>query len=333
MGSFYIADLKLGEPDMLGHVVEEIHGKVSGRYAVYTTSEGVKIQFADDDSAGAQQRASLAPLLPARSTIGLEVGRRRLEAGDKPDFLARQYEKGLAVGLLRALQGDVSAAETDLNSILADITTQRGTKVRTEHLFWSLVGLGGALLLALLLVGLDRQLRPYGNAVGFGAFGALFSIALQLRDRQINIDLTRLDNLSDALLRIFIGSASAVLLTLLLKGGYADLSIGSAALHNAEEGLMLVAFLAGFTERMVSNYLSGLGESALAATASPNAKPAGSERSVSGEEQSPREPAATEAGPAPQTEFTEQDEQEPAESETDEGRNPPAARQSQVPMG
>ena len=103
----------------------------------------------------------------------------------------------------------------------------------------------------------------YTRAASVGALGALFSIALQLRSRSMPVDLQQWDNICDALLRIFIGATSAVILYALFFGGLVSLQFGDAAIVlNTDEKSkiarqIVLAFTAGFTERLVADFVAG----------------------------------------------------------------------------
>lgn len=97
---------------------------------------------------------------------------------------------------------------------------------------------------------------------GMGATGAWFSIAVGIRSRSILTDLQTRDNRVDAALRILIGAISGAILVALLRSGFVQLSIGGTDIAKAMYGVMLVGFIAGFSERLVSDFLSQVAISA-----------------------------------------------------------------------
>jgi hypothetical protein len=132
----------------------------------------------------------------------------------------------------------------------------------------------------------DNGVSPlYWNAAAVGAVGALFSIVLTIRSRTVPIDLQPWDNVTDAVLRVFVGATSAVILIALLEGNFVSLGIGGGKINNSTHGLVLAAFVGGFTERLVSDFLGGAALSGRAPSATGGALPPGAnERTLTGEE-------------------------------------------------
>ncbi|MBX9815269.1 MAG: hypothetical protein K2X76_11250 [Sphingomonas sp.] len=137
-----------------------------------------------------------------------------------------------------------------------------------------------------------QQTRLIWRGGSIGAVGALFSIALAIRGRDdIGIGLDFRDYRIDAVLRVLIGATSGVLILCFLSSGLISINIGSPiavdpksnGLGNSNSGLMglirplclpdkscppvvgmtsfaaLLAFAAGFTERLTSNLLTKFG--------------------------------------------------------------------------
>lgn len=294
MNGEFVADIIKGQTDMTGSTIETVFSKVSNIYAVYGTAERVMIQFADDPNLGSEQRLALAPLNPVRGEInGLIDGWRSgslINSGRKK-HIARRFDRRTADALTIALQGDQPYAATLLKAIKADLLDERTSMGRAEYLIMAIVC---AIVAFLGLRWLSTSSQPAsangmvaefmaGNYIGWtaglGCLGALFSIALGIRTREIRTDLRRRDNLIDAVLRIFIGAISAVILFSLLKSELVALALGEsgfefgASSSPATHVAILVAFLAGFSERLVGDLLSSTaiaalsGESAQAETA------------------------------------------------------------------
>jgi hypothetical protein len=96
----------------------------------------------------------------------------------------------------------------------------------------------------------------------FGCLGAMFSIAIAIRGRTVQTDLRFRDNLLDAALRMLIGAISAYLLLTLARSRIVDVSLGDlgkldpqAVPGSFSAAEIVVAFLAGFSERLVGNLL------------------------------------------------------------------------------
>lgn len=91
-----------------------------------------------------------------------------------------------------------------------------------------------------------------------GAIGAFFSVATRIRNRDnpaISIELGAQDIVLDASTRIIVGAISAIILCQLIKLNIVSLKIGDAAKMNGWHGEIIFAFVAGFSERLVSDYL------------------------------------------------------------------------------
>lgn len=286
MGGNLVSDIVKGEIDMAGSIIETVFCKVSEIYAIYATQERVVVHFADEPMLGSEQRLALAPLAAVRGEInGLIDGWRAawgLNANRKK-YKARRYDRRTADALSVALQGDQARAEELLRATKADILEERTSIGRTEYLITAVV-LSVAMLLLLL------RLPPViGSPIGdlwfagvVGCFGALFSIALAIRSREVHTDLKRRDNVVDAGLRVLIGAISAVILISLFKSELVALKLGNgnvaATSQPALYVMIVIAFLAGFSERLVGDFLgtavlAGFGQAADTAKAAPAAKP------------------------------------------------------------
>jgi hypothetical protein len=136
-----------------------------------------------------------------------------------------------------------------------------------------------------------------------GALGAFFSIALAIRQRQIGTDLQWRDNHTDAGLRVTIGVISGAVLYCLLQakvvtigfGGNALGGVGTVAGPDAKVAVLIVtAFAAGFTERLVGDLL---GRVVLSTTASSSANPLAGKTPAAMTDTAPAKGTATEVNP------------------------------------
>jgi hypothetical protein len=292
-----VAEIKVGACDYTGAPITKIIGKVTGRYAVYRTETGVMIHFSDDDNEGANQRAALTPIEPLRGQIEALLEGLQKEVSAYQRHKASEYSGRLGRSLLIALRGNVALAETELQKIRNDMIEDRASDTRTRHLGWACLAAAVAMVIAaiasadwFMTLFTDIDQSVWGRswyAVAIGALGALFSIALQLRSRTVPIDTQSWDNVSDAVLRIFVGATSAVLLVALLDAKFINFSIDGKALPASPDGLIIVAFTAGFAERLVSEFLSRFALSIAQTTAerrAPAPNPVGTtEKNVTGE--------------------------------------------------
>jgi hypothetical protein len=272
-----VADIRLEKKDFMGEPIEAIYSKVSRTYAVYGTPKRVMVQFADDDDLGAEQRRALSPLHPLRGEINGLLDVWRHDGGPRAcdnQTRVRIFDRRTADALTVALQGDQAHARTLLEEVKADILEEQMSMGRVNYLLTATFCAVSVFLAFVLLsvadsrgavhptVGSFIALNKIWLAAGFGSLGALFSIALGIRSREVRPDLQRRDNILDAILRIMIGVVSAIVLFSLLRsqlvslgfgGDRIDFAVGNGtAVHLA----IIVAFVAGFSERLVGNYLT-----------------------------------------------------------------------------
>jgi hypothetical protein len=289
MNGEFVADIIAGSQDSTGVAIETVYSKVGATYAVYRTRERVMVQFADDQALGKDQRLLLSSLNPTRGEInGLIDGWRLSRSGDH-HALAKLFDRRVADGLTVALQGQPEHGLQLLTALKADVLEERTSAARRDYLLVASATMMLVVAASLVLfrvmenkafnTTLENGLSLAGLLTwpaAIGSVGAFFSIALAIRSRTILTDLQTNDNRSDAILRIVIGSLSAVILVCLLSGklvafSVGDTPIGSEALPLTSPALMLViAFLAGFSERMVGNLLD---RSSFAAPGAPATNP------------------------------------------------------------
>jgi hypothetical protein len=139
---------------------------------------------------------------------------------------------------------------------------------------------------------------------GSGCFGALFSIVLNLSARQIQPDLLRSENLLDAALRISIGAMSALILHALLGADLVKISLQDVEFR--EVGVFgfatfVASVLAGFSERLVGNFLGGVALSAPSAASGTPAMDKAELRAKTAAEPALRGPAGMPSSPAAAT--------------------------------
>jgi uncharacterized integral membrane protein len=286
MAEVKVADIAVGALDAAGARIVAVYGKVGSLYAVYRNDDQVMVQFADDSDQGANQRTALSPLASVRAQVSAQIAKLRTENKDYQTGKADQYDRRLAGVLLVALQGNPTGAETDAKAIAADLAEDAASDIRTFHLLYATLATAVAIIVSRLLstdwfqqlfARFDDAVVPnYWTASAVGAIGSLFSISIAIRARQVRVDLKPWDNAVDAVLRIFVGAVSGTLLVAMLMGSMVELKIGSMKLGFLTHGLVVAAFLAGFTERLVADFLGGfvLGKPAAAAAAAPAAAPA-----------------------------------------------------------
>jgi hypothetical protein len=318
MSKFSVKDVEVGQMDSTGSEILTVYGKIGGksggkeggRYAVYRNSRQVMIQFADDDDLGVNQRAALSPIVPLRSQITTMISKLLGDPAAYQQEKALEYANRLGISLLIALQGNLPLAETVMITIRDDMVEDKASDTRTWHILWATLATLGTVAIATILasswfvklftgLGLDKQAWPNcWHAVAGGAMGALFSIALQIRARQVRIDSREWDNISDAVLRILVGATSGALLSALFLGKFIDIKIGETSIADSSGyGTLIIAFAGGFTERLVAEFLSKMGLTGNVVVAPPQtAAPAAgtNERTVTGSQRGSGASGATE---------------------------------------
>lgn len=305
MAIFKVEDICVGEPDSAGNNITTVFAKVTARYAIYATSERVMIHFADDDAQGVNQRDAIKPLAAVRAEIEGLISYLRANPSPQNNTLLASSIDSLGRSLAEALKDNVSGATAMLTAMRNDLVEARAAKIRTIHLGFAALSTLGMICLAAILnssiftnkQGLSTLVSPtYWMAAGVGAIGALFSIAIQFRDRKMDIDLQNWDNFCHAILRIFVGAVSGTVLIALLKADLIDVTLSgksvtgalSKAVSDGKDavfhGLIIAAFAAGFTERLVANFLSDFGKP----VTPPPPKASGTEKDITGESANPK---------------------------------------------
>ncbi|HEY1962219.1 MAG TPA: hypothetical protein VGG69_07370 [Rhizomicrobium sp.] len=278
MAESTVGAINIGQLDSTGARIDTVYSKAEKIYAVFRTPERVVVQYADEPATADDQRKKLAALNPVRGEINGLVDGWRNSGDPREQSKARLFDRRVADALVMALQNDPLSALALLNVIKADILAERTSVARSKYVVVAAVA-----TLALLIVTtffssplstIPLEFKPLWAAASFGALGALFSIALDIRSRAILTDLQQRENSVDAILRILIGALSAAVLYSLLRGRLISLSINGTPIlapcppkgpcpgaDPATYVAILVAFLAGFSERLVGDMLTKISSS------------------------------------------------------------------------
>lgn len=292
MGEMSVHEVVLNATDPVGAAIVNVYAKNAPHYAVYRTRDRVLIHFADNDAVASAQRSQLAALGALRGEISGLVDGWHLSSNRKQRERAERFDKRVADALVTALEGDVASAAALLAASKTEIQAERTSLAQFKYLAWASFT---AVFIMLVLVGvstpqfaqiqsMSRDLEVIWLASGAGTFGAFFSIALGLQSRTILNDLQMRNNRSDAILRVMIGAIAAALVICLLNSGL----LGTTALPEgsltpgdkdySQILVMVVGFIAGFSERMVPDLLSrtsfggaaARGQEAVSVAASPS---------------------------------------------------------------
>lgn len=260
-----VSEVERDNRDSAGAQICDVYARRPPDYAIYRTVERVLVHFADDRDQEQVQRSAMARLNPIRGEInGLIDGwRRNPRRQDK----ARRYERRVGDALTLAFEQDVASAELLLIQIKKDVIDERTSWARFLYLIYSF----GAVVVAIAIFAFLNS-EWFGRwydfppdswnlwfAAGTGGVGAFFSIAIGIRSRTILTDLHKLNNFMDAVLRVVIGSIAAALLVCLVQSGAVTFQIGEAKMDSTGNAtwlyVMIIAFVGGFSERLVPDLL------------------------------------------------------------------------------
>lgn len=261
-----VSEVEKDKIDSAGAKICDVYARRPPDYAVYRTQERVLIHFADDRDQEQVQRSAMAKLNPIRGEInGLVDGWRRQQSMQSE---ANRYERRVGDALILAFEQDLAGAELLLTQIKKDVIDERTSWARFLYLIYSFAAV--IVMVAILALlnsemfgrnGYDFPAESWNLwfGAGTGAVGAFFSIAIGIRSRTILTDLHKLNNFMDAVLRVIIGSIAAALLVCLVQSGAVTVQIGEAKLDAAGGTtwlyVMIIAFVGGFSERLVPDLL------------------------------------------------------------------------------
>ena len=272
MSNFTVASICQEQPDSTGANVEAVYSKVVPIYAVYRTASRVMVQFADDGTLGSEQRQSLAPVNPVRGRLNGILDEWRNGRNEKRRRRADNFDRRIADALTLALQGHGDHAQTLFTGIEHDIDAERNSWARFQYLIWAAAATIVAIwivtgLNALLDVGLFQPDRwQMWLSAEVGTVGALFSIAIGIRNRTVVAELLSRDNIADACLRILIGAVGAAVLMAFILSDAVGFRLGGATVDAGTTNIYLIicmAFVAGFLERLVPDMLGRQGFAAV----------------------------------------------------------------------
>jgi hypothetical protein len=258
-----IRDLKIHDRDASGETILSFYSRKSPVFAIYRTNTRVAVQFADDSTEADAQRKAMATLNPLRGEInGLIDGWRCQPEGSSRYRRALRFDRLVADALVVAFEDDVPDAAVILARIKQEIQDERVAWARFKYLMAAFVFGLAAIGLMHLNATPDKHGASLWAAAQAGAMGAFFSIAIGIKGRTILPDLLWLANMMDAILRMIIGIIGggvfmAILNLKLVRFGFGNVDFMSAdAGAQAWLSVLVVGFLAGFSERLVPDLLA-----------------------------------------------------------------------------
>jgi hypothetical protein len=274
-----VAAIEQGKNDASGAAITTVYAKRPPDYAVYRTAERVMVHYADDGAIEKIQRGVMAPLNPARGEINGLVDGWRTSRRQRLAANARRYDRRVADALVACLEDDPAGAATLLEAIKKDLVEERTSWARYQYLMVASGTVAVIVAFCLWLAGAfdsSTVARALCFAAATGAIGAFFSIAIAMRNRTVLTDLRFRDNSADAVLRIVIGSIAATLLISLALSKAIDFRIGEARLEPDATLIswlfvLIVAFVGGFSERLVPDLLGKFAAAAANGQAPPTA--------------------------------------------------------------
>jgi hypothetical protein len=277
---FKLCNLKEGEKDRLGHLVEEIFWK-EGQYAVYRSERGVYVQFADCPVKAANQQSEFTEISPELCELRYLTHEmrsrwlfgRRSQADCHPSSL---YEHNMAQAIMLILEKKKEQGK-DLAKQALKMAVDRVTSDNTAKYFcWCLTYWVALISIGIVLLKHEQSVisipDPPGVTIStmehsegveafivaamFGVTGAMLSVATRLRAFELHPWRRSLMNYLMALTRIFIGFVSGPIL--LLLGLTVLKQPMSGLLHdpNVWQETAVLGLLGGFTERLVPNLLT-----------------------------------------------------------------------------
>jgi hypothetical protein len=288
--------------DDRGNTIDEVYSKASGVFAIYRATNEVCIQFADDAATGSEQRKAVVPLRPAKGQID-GLLRKLCSSVSMPDAKdveeIRFYNRQVADAFFMAFQGEVPSATSRLDAIRADILERLYSRGRKKFALSTLIasgiGLFGLAALVLIIALIESLVRnspmlatctiafvvetQLWAAALFGIMGAWFSIATALRFNEQLPTTNRLDNFVIPSLRVAIAVIAAIVLFSIVRLDLVSVSFGGHDVswkapptgdkwYNLHVAI-IVAFIAGFSERLVGNLIASATAVAKPAAAPP----------------------------------------------------------------
>jgi hypothetical protein len=239
--------LKKGDTDYLGNIIEQVYAKEPGKYLIYVTTDHQLICKAEDESIARQ--ANINKLL-------LQIG----------DFISHNrslkptYNSSLAYAMKIFFDGDAISSYHSLQNVYSNIKRHLTRRAKLAYqagaasiLFLSLA----AFLIAVRLGGSNQLTVDMFVVTLFSSAGGFLSVAIGAARLSIDLQHSFWINMLYGALRIIISIISGVIVYFLIQTG-----ILLAFLKDASEvnGLIIVSVVAGFSEKLVPNLMSKIGD-------------------------------------------------------------------------
>jgi len=217
--------------------------------------EGVQALLSSDPGRRQDQLRKLLPL-------GTERAKLRALLSDWPR--RESYDSSIAIALQLALDGNgegtsVERALATLADAKTSIANERQIAGRGQYVsFAFLFGILGFAVLRIAQYSLFPDTGNFWLGAQAGLLGAIFSIAIGVKNRTVAPDTNVRGNLTDSVLRLVIGGISGGTIVLLSSTGLVPALHTYAGNLSGDESVpfvLLLGILAGFVERLVPGVL------------------------------------------------------------------------------
>jgi hypothetical protein len=275
---FALSRLKIGSPDKLGNIVQEILW-LGAEYAIYRSNKGVYVHFSDCPEKEEEQRqrfTEICPELCELRYLTTQMGTskmfphriakwwRQLAANDLPTPSERRYalfEQNMAQALMLIMEKKTEPAKEIAQQALA-MAVERVTNDNTVRYLRASLGCAAVfLLIGFFLLYLDLAGSSYYIiSCMFGSIGAIFSIATRLQAFELKPCNESTMNYWMSAIRVGMGVVGALVLLLLASTTIGETIIKQLIGSDVKTGVpwqtaAILGFLAGFAERLVPNLL------------------------------------------------------------------------------
>lgn len=250
-----VEGIRVGLLDSTGDPIKAVFSTHPPIYAVYESSNGIRVHFSDDRVLAAEQRKRVTALSPLRVEVS--------SLSERESVITRSYSMHKqAAALVSCLEGNTQEGSRILMTLRDDLVRRR---TQTISMYFVLTAIVAAIIISVIiessLVILQSKFSTFVSTLfhvaQVGGLSAAFSIALRIR--VLNLSWITSVNVFDASLRVCIGSiCAAFLFTLFQSGLLSEISVGGLPVTGPNMTLqtsILLGFFGGFGERLLPDSL------------------------------------------------------------------------------
>jgi hypothetical protein len=235
--------LKPGDKDSIGNTVERVVAKhVGKKYAVWISTDGRVYVDADDETI--VQNPEVAAWTVRVS--GLIRSRKAFEG---------QYNTYLGHAYKLACEGNLNGALEALKRTYDQISGRLTGESRLLYLTGALIVTAVCELICTYLfffISLSDLAHRVAAGLAMAVLGGFMSVAAGLHKQTFELPESRLLLLAYGSLRLIVALLAGVVAVLMINTGVA---LSFLLEHNEFGGILLACFLAGFSERLITNSL------------------------------------------------------------------------------